>query len=200
MDVVEAIVSVPKDSTNKPYTPITLHIDVITMTAAELKAPRLRGEIADESTRPRISAAPFSRWSCSPLLLGGSLWILRPFILPTVWATMIVVATWPWLKWLQKRFGGRRGPAVAVMTMGLLLLLLVPLGLVVFGVISNADEITKWVHSLATWQMPPAPAFLGEDPDGGRQARRDVGGGGGGRPRLSSPGDSRRMSPMRRTG
>jgi len=38
MDVVEAIVAVPKDSTNKPYTPITLHIDVITMTAADLKA------------------------------------------------------------------------------------------------------------------------------------------------------------------
>ncbi len=37
MDVVEAIVSVPKDSTNKPLAPITLHIDVIPMTAAQLK-------------------------------------------------------------------------------------------------------------------------------------------------------------------
>jgi|SRR5579863_425242 peptidyl-prolyl cis-trans isomerase B (cyclophilin B) len=38
MDVVESIVSVPKDSTNKPYTPITLHIDVIGMSADALKA------------------------------------------------------------------------------------------------------------------------------------------------------------------
>ncbi len=38
MDVVETIVSVPKDSTNKPYTPITLKIDVVPMTAAQLKA------------------------------------------------------------------------------------------------------------------------------------------------------------------
>jgi len=38
MDVVEQIVSVPKDSTNKPYDPITLHIDVVPMTAAQLKA------------------------------------------------------------------------------------------------------------------------------------------------------------------
>jgi peptidyl-prolyl cis-trans isomerase B (cyclophilin B) len=37
MDVVEAIVSVPKDSTNKPDTAIALHIDVVTMTAAQLK-------------------------------------------------------------------------------------------------------------------------------------------------------------------
>jgi peptidyl-prolyl cis-trans isomerase B (cyclophilin B) len=38
MDVVEAIVSVPKDSTNKPDTPIPLHIDVVTMTAEQLRA------------------------------------------------------------------------------------------------------------------------------------------------------------------
>jgi peptidyl-prolyl cis-trans isomerase B (cyclophilin B) len=38
MDVVEAIVAVPKDSTNKPFKPIRLHIDVISMTADELKA------------------------------------------------------------------------------------------------------------------------------------------------------------------
>ena len=36
MDVVEKIVSVPKDSTNKPFTPITLKIDVIQLSKAEL--------------------------------------------------------------------------------------------------------------------------------------------------------------------
>ncbi|MEP7087252.1 MAG: peptidylprolyl isomerase [Gemmatimonadota bacterium] len=37
MDVVEKIVSVPKDSTNKPHTPITLHIDVIKMSGEQLQ-------------------------------------------------------------------------------------------------------------------------------------------------------------------
>lgn len=36
MDVVEAIVSVPKDSTDTPLQPIRLRVDVIEMTAAEL--------------------------------------------------------------------------------------------------------------------------------------------------------------------
>jgi peptidyl-prolyl cis-trans isomerase B (cyclophilin B) len=36
MDVVEKIVSVPKDSTDQPLTPITLQIDVIQMSAEEL--------------------------------------------------------------------------------------------------------------------------------------------------------------------
>ena len=38
MDVVEAIVSVPKDSTDAPLKPIGLHVDVIEMTAAQLEA------------------------------------------------------------------------------------------------------------------------------------------------------------------
>ena len=37
MDIVESIVSVPKDSTNTPLKPIPLHIDVIKMSADELK-------------------------------------------------------------------------------------------------------------------------------------------------------------------
>lgn len=37
MDVVEKIVSAPKDSTNKPYTPITLHIDVVELSADQLR-------------------------------------------------------------------------------------------------------------------------------------------------------------------
>ena len=37
MDVVEAIVSVPTDSTDAPLVPIKLHVDVVEMTAAQLK-------------------------------------------------------------------------------------------------------------------------------------------------------------------
>jgi peptidyl-prolyl cis-trans isomerase B (cyclophilin B) len=37
MDVVEAIVSVPTDSTDTPRQPIRLHVDVIQMTAAQLE-------------------------------------------------------------------------------------------------------------------------------------------------------------------
>ena len=65
---------------------------------------------------------------CILLLIAASLWVLRPFMAATIWATMLVVATWPLLKSLEARFGGRRGPAVTVMTLGMLLLLVVPCG------------------------------------------------------------------------
>ena len=35
---------------------------------------------------------------CIFLLIVASLWVLRPFLAATVWATMLVVATWPMLK------------------------------------------------------------------------------------------------------
>lgn len=38
MDVVEAIVSVPKDSTDTPLTPIRLHVDVVDMPADQIEA------------------------------------------------------------------------------------------------------------------------------------------------------------------
>ena len=39
------------------------------------------------------------------VLIAASLWVLRPFLLATVWATMIVVATWPLMLGVQKRVG-----------------------------------------------------------------------------------------------
>ena len=38
MDVVEAIVSVPTDSSDAPLTPIPLHVDVVELTSAQLEA------------------------------------------------------------------------------------------------------------------------------------------------------------------
>jgi peptidyl-prolyl cis-trans isomerase B (cyclophilin B) len=38
MDVVEAIVSVPTDSSDAPLTPIPLHVDVLELTSAQLEA------------------------------------------------------------------------------------------------------------------------------------------------------------------
>lgn len=90
-------------------------------------------------------------------LLGASLWVLRPFVGPGIWATMVVVPTWPMMLRLQARLCGRRSLAVAVMTLLLLLLFLVPLALAVVTIVGNAGQIAEWAHALTTWRLPEAP-------------------------------------------
>jgi len=43
-------------------------------------------------------------------LIVGALWVLAPFLAAFVWATMIVVATWPLLRRVERACGGRRSP------------------------------------------------------------------------------------------
>ena len=57
--------------------------------------------------------ADLVRTTLGVLFLGGlilsAFWILRPFIGATIWATMLVVSTWPVMKWLEARLWRKRG-------------------------------------------------------------------------------------------
>jgi predicted PurR-regulated permease PerM len=97
-------------------------------------------------------------------LIATSFWILRPFLVALTWASMIVVATWPLLLHAQAWLGGRRGPAVAVMTLALLLVLVVPLYFGVSAIIDNGKRIADWSSALATITLPEPPTWLGSIP------------------------------------
>jgi predicted PurR-regulated permease PerM len=97
-------------------------------------------------------------------LIGTSLWVLRPFLGAAIWSVTIVVATWPLMIAIQKRLWNRRSLAVAVMTLILLCVLVVPLWMAIGTIVANADRIVVWVRSLATFELPPPPAWLGRLP------------------------------------
>lgn len=98
------------------------------------------------------------------LLLAGSFWVLRPFLPALLWAVMITVTTWPIMLRLQRRLGGRRGGAIAIMTVALLLLLFVPLYLAVATILAQSDRIVALVRSLPDARVPPPPAWVGAVP------------------------------------
>lgn len=98
------------------------------------------------------------------LLIGGVLWVLRPFIGPAIWAAMIVVATWPLMRRIQALLGGRRAPATVLMTIGLLLLFVVPLSLVIGTIVGNADTLVGWGRALASFRMAEPPPWLASLP------------------------------------
>jgi predicted PurR-regulated permease PerM len=93
-------------------------------------------------------------------LIGSSIWILRPFLGAIVWATTIVVATWPLMISIQPWLWNKRALAVTVMTLLLLCVLVVPLIFAVGTVVSNIDEIAAWAKSLAALKMPLLPQWL----------------------------------------
>jgi predicted PurR-regulated permease PerM len=87
-------------------------------------------------------------------LIVAATWIVRPFLTAFLWASMIVISTWPLLLSLQARLGGRRGLATAVMTVALLLVLLTPLSLAIGALIGNMDRVVAWANALAKFTVP----------------------------------------------
>jgi predicted PurR-regulated permease PerM len=103
-------------------------------------------------------------------LLGLSFWIMRPFLGPLLWATTIVIATWPVLVWLQERLWNRRWMAVTVMSLMLTILFVVPFVAAIGTIVSNVDEIAGWAKLLATIEIPAAPDWVAGLPLVGEKA------------------------------
>jgi predicted PurR-regulated permease PerM len=98
------------------------------------------------------------------VLIAASFWILWPFFGAVVWATMIVVATWPVLLMVQRWLLGRRWLAVTAMTLLLLAVFVVPFSVVIGALVQNFQGITDWTTALSKFTLPPAPDWLGKIP------------------------------------
>jgi predicted PurR-regulated permease PerM len=88
------------------------------------------------------------------LLVGGSLYIVHPFVPALIWGGTIVVTTWPLMLAIQQRLGGRRGLAVAVM----LLLEIVVICIPTYAAVSTLAE------GLPNYALPSPPRWLSSVP------------------------------------
>jgi len=98
------------------------------------------------------------------LLVFACLWILKPFIGAIVWASMLVIATWPSFIKLQARLGGRRWLAILIMTVAMLLIIVLPLVVAVGTIVEHVDDIRHVVTSAASAPLPPPPGWVGQIP------------------------------------
>jgi predicted PurR-regulated permease PerM len=152
----------------------------------------MRGKVPLSQRLIGIQAPPARRWSepvpeptrpASPLdlvrlilavlfiagLLATSFWILWPFLPATIWATTLVVATWPLMLQVQRRLWHRRWLAVTVMTVALLLVFIGPFWLAVATITQNFSRIVGWANALASFRLPPPPVWLDHIPLFGSQ-------------------------------
>jgi predicted PurR-regulated permease PerM len=84
----------------------------------------------------------------------------------------LVIATWPVMLWLQGWLWNKRGLAVAVMTLALLLVFVAPLWAAIDMMVRYAGQFTDWAEALASTDLPGPPAWLGQLPLIGEPAQR----------------------------
>ncbi len=104
------------------------------------------------------------------VLIALTIWILSPFLGAIIWASMIVVATWPVMRRLQSWLWGSRKMAVAAMSGAMLLVLVLPLSLAIGTIVSNAGEIVDWASRLSSFRLPAPPDWLATLPVVGTKA------------------------------
>jgi len=138
------------------------------------------------------SQTDITRTTLAVLFIGGllaaSFWVIQPFLPAIVWAITLVIATWPLMTWVQRHVGRRRGLAVLVMCLLLLLVLIVPFWLAVTTVVANLDEIAELVRTVLSLRVPPPPVWLVDVPLVGAPLAQAWG-------RLTSAG-ARELAPM----
>jgi predicted PurR-regulated permease PerM len=93
-------------------------------------------------------------------LIAACFWLLRPFLPSVIWATMIVVATWPAMRAVQARLWGRRSLAAAVMTLVMLVAVMAPLAVATIAIVTHLDDITRWSRAIASLAVAPPPEWL----------------------------------------
>ena len=103
----------------------------------------------------------------------GSLYILRPFIPGLIWATTIVVATWPVMLAVQRRVGNRRWIATGVMQIILLLVIALPLYEAISTLALHASDIMGTIKLLPSYALAPPPSWVGEIPLAGQRVAHE---------------------------
>ena len=98
------------------------------------------------------------------LLLVASFWTMLPFLGSLVWATAIVVATWPLLLYVERMLGGRRSLATAVMTVFMLVIFVAPFWLAVASLMEASLEGIDLARAYLTHGLPPPPSWLTDIP------------------------------------
>ena len=106
------------------------------------------------------------------LLMGGaSLYILQPFLPAVIWATMIVVATWPLLMMFQARLGGSRALAATAMMLLLLVIVIAPLVMLISAIVGQTERLGELRH--LELKLPGPPSWVGSIPMVGETVARE---------------------------
>ncbi|AFA40889.1 putative inner membrane protein [Wigglesworthia glossinidia endosymbiont of Glossina morsitans morsitans (Yale colony)] len=87
------------------------------------------------------------------LILFGCLFILKPFILSFLWASMIVISTWPIFIKLKKILWNSYFLSVLSMIFFLLFFFILPVFIVIIAVFNNFPKIISWISNADIYML-----------------------------------------------
>ena len=95
-------------------------------------------------------------WLVLILLAAGCLFVMWPFVIALLWAGILCFSSWPLYRRLLASVGGRNTLAALIMTVGLMLVVLVPFTMIGFTL---ADQVRELMVAARKWidAGPPAP-------------------------------------------
>ena len=97
-------------------------------------------------------------------LLCGCLLVLIPFMSSLLWAAVLVSASWPAYARLLKLVGNRHSFAAFLMTLGMILILLLPFVIIGTTLAENIKEMTAATQKLIQHGPPAPPDWLAKVP------------------------------------
>ncbi|MGE8656757.1 MAG: AI-2E family transporter YdiK [Achromobacter sp.] len=103
----------------------------------------------------------------------GSLYVLKPFLFGLIWATTIVVATWPVMLAVQRRCGGRRWLATVAMLIVLLVVIVLPLYQAISTLALHGGTIMTAIKGLPDYALMAPPGWVRGIPLGGERIARE---------------------------
>jgi len=97
-------------------------------------------------------------------LLIGAYMVLEPFVVPLLWAAILVYATWPLYRRLGAYLPNRPTMASLIMTAGLILLLFGPVVLISLTLASEMAAVTEALRDISTRDYTSVLQFLARIP------------------------------------
>ena len=73
--------------------------------------------------------------------------IIRPFVVPILWGSIIAMAAFPLVKWLEPKLGGRRGLTCTLVTLFFILALVIPTWVVTDSLLSGLKKLHSGIET-----------------------------------------------------
>ncbi|EIK94893.1 hypothetical protein PMM47T1_19281 [Pseudomonas sp. M47T1] len=94
------------------------------------------------------------------VLLSACLWVLAPFISALLWGAILAYASWPLMRLLTRWLGGHETLAASILTLGWILLVILPLVWLGFNLADHIRDAVNFVRDVRVDGLPAAPDWL----------------------------------------